>query len=210
MTTTFTSPFDFRHLVNPVSDPSAKPAPKKPIKVYVVHHKDIRLDENDETRLKKNFNLIKSEFKEISGQDIEIDINNNFQLRDFQYNYKGDVFRDLNAQIDYMKRNEKKPGHGQPENHTKYVFITPDGVNGKPGIGAPGRDAAIASLSDDRGVAHAIGAMHGATKGDAEVNYHFPWWYETIMNHSDYSSMHGNDYRFSEKNRENIRKYLGG
>ncbi|MNG41303.1 hypothetical protein D3C84_1303970 [compost metagenome] len=47
--------------------------------------------------------------------------------------------------------------------------------------------------------------MLGATHEDAEVIYN-GWWHDTIMN--DSNALHGNEYRFSDKNRENIRNYL--
>ncbi|MNT63011.1 hypothetical protein D3C72_2007830 [compost metagenome] len=49
--------------------------------------------------------------------------------------------------------------------------------------------------------------MLGATHEDSEVVYD-GWWNDTIMLVDEFSPARGNVYRFSEKNRENIRKYL--
>lgn len=100
-------------------------------------------------------------------------------------------------------------------NLTKLLLLTRDNINEKLGgiLGLVGGvsmvegHCAIASIGSYRYPAHEIGHMLGATHEDSEVVYD-GWWNDTIMLVDDYSPARGNVYRFSEKNRENIRKYL--
>lgn len=67
---------------------------------------------------------------------------------------------------------------------------------------------AIASLLNYQTAAHEIGHMLGATHEAGEIIYN-GWWSETIMISLDgASSLRTNSYRFSNKNRENIKTYL--
>ena len=199
------SPFDFWQVAK-VNSPVLASTEKKPVEIQVILHESIRLTQSQEDRMQKNFNLIQSEFKKYAGREVKFNVDHYSHLRGFSKG--GDKLRDLNSQVDYLKRQQKQNATDNSEELKKYLFITPKSEDGHPGSGAPGLDAGIAALNDDRGIAHAVGLMFGAKPSDAEVNYHFPWWYETVMNDSSVSTMHANDYRFSDKNRTNIRTYL--
>jgi hypothetical protein len=199
------SPFDFWHVAK-AGSPILATTEKKPVEIQVILHESIRLTQSQNDRMQKNFNLIQSEFKKHAGHEVKFNLDHYSHLRGFSKG--GDKLSDLNSQVDYLKRQQKQQPTDNSERLKKYLFITPKIENGRPGAGAPGLDAGIAALNDDRGIAYAVGLMFGAKPGDAEVNYHFPWWYETVMNNSGVSSLHANDYRFSDKNRKNIRTYL--
>jgi hypothetical protein len=119
----------------------------------------------------------------------------------------------------------------------KHLLLTRDLINSKvAGIAYNKGQFGISSINDYMTPAHEIAHMFGATHEDAEVIYnrwpHTPvipalaighlfgavdedteifyngWWYNTIMNDGKNTAFKGNAYRFSDKNRENIRKYL--
>lgn len=208
MKTITRSPFDFSHLVNQVSNPAPATPLKQPIKIEVIVHRDINRTVQQNERMEKNFAVIRSELKALSGREVDIEFNESRQVNNFNYKFDGDILSDLSSRATYIKEHRKDSTQDHSKEFNKILLITPYSIKGHLGIGAPGMDAGIASIKDDRGIAHAIGHMFGAIHEDAEVNYHFPWWYETIMNDSDVSLLHGNDYRFSDKNRENIRNHF--
>lgn len=215
MNTLSRSPFDFRHLTNYVNTPTppAKPKdtlpakPKEPIRIDVILHESIRRNTLSDKRMEHNFKVAKTEIENITGRKVEINIDHTSKLRAFQYNYKGNVHSDLEDRITRLEDAQKKIGTKNSNYLHKYLFVTPNGVNGRLGFGATEMKVGVASLSDNRGISHAIGHMLGATPEDGAVTYN-GWWNDTIMNLDSGSPLRGNDFRYSDKNRENIRNYL--
>lgn len=200
------SPFDFRHLIN-VGEKPTPPASKNPIHIEVILHEDIPYPTFDGELMKKNLNAAKKELERATGRKVEITLNQDPNLRAFQYKYKGNVHRDLEDNMARFERMQNKPINESSAKLHKYLLVTPSSIKGHIGVGAPDSKVGVAALNDDRGIAHAIGHMFGATHVDAAVTYN-GWWNDTLMNVDASSAFRGNDFTYSEKNRANIRKHF--
>ena len=184
---------------------------KKPILIMVFLHDD--LAEYDKKKIYSDyFAWLKTELEDISGRGILILFKSNEQgITD--YHYQNDslaaALRGWWESIDkaVIAPVEKT----RPYNHDldKFLLLTRHGINSSyVGVAYAGGRAGMASISSYRTAAHEIGHMFGATHEDSKVTYN-GWWNDSIMS-VDYvgSAFRGNDYHFSEKNRENIRNHL--
>ncbi|WP_226476834.1 hypothetical protein [Pseudomonas sp. MWU16-30323] len=201
------SVFDFSHVTSINNAPPAA-KPKEPIYIEVILHTDIKASVSDNKRMQKNFDVARTEIENATGRKVEITVNKDPFMRDFEYKKPDSAHDVLEKKVAQMLASDSKnlPTEKSSRLH-KYLFVTPKGVNGHIGIGAADMKTGIASLKDDRGIAHAIGHMFGATHDDGEVNYD-GWWNDTLMNVDAGSPLRGNDFRYSDKNRENIRNHL--
>jgi len=165
------------------------------------------------------FAWLKTELKLISGREVLILMYHHDEAPNMAgYNYRNennaaalqgwrDLLHDLYSKILYRDRDEA--------NITKFLLPTRNNINEQLGgvLGWTGGFAmieghcAIASIGSYRTPAHEIGHMFGATHEDSEVVYD-GWWHDTIMLVDEFSLARGNVYRFSDKNRKNIREYL--
>lgn len=192
---------------------------KKPILIIIIMHKDLQ-------NYKKNdlyadyFSWLKTELEFISGRDVKFTMHPHHEAPKYsKYHYKTEeedgiavmqgwknLIQDWYSNI--LKHDEYEAGL------TKILLLTRDNLHTKAGgLGAIGGYAytkghyAIAAITSYRAPAHEIGHMLGATHEGGEVLYN-GWWHDTIMQADDFSNLRGNAYRFSDKNRENIRNYL--
>lgn len=182
---------------------------KTPILLAVYIHGD--LDEYDINKLYDDyFSWMRTELQDISGRNVDITFNTQAALpalANFHYQDPGssDSLYRWKLTVDEItsKAKETKPYH---PHLNKFLLITRHPINrGALGVAQSKGQCGIALIGDYMTPAHEVGHMFGATHEDADVIYN-GWWYDTIMKHA--STFKGNYYRFSDKNRENIRNYL--
>ncbi|MBV7571249.1 hypothetical protein KW846_00925 [Pseudomonas sp. PDM32] len=191
---------------------------KKPITIMVIIHSELQ-DYQKNKLYTDYFAWLKTELELISGREVVILMYHQDEAPHLaEYSYKNEdssvalkgwinLLHDLYSKISNRDRDEA--------NLTKFLLLTRDSINEKLGglLGGLGGIAmfkghcAIASIISYRIPAHEIGHMFGATHEDSEVIYD-GWWRDTIMLTDEFSGVRGNVYRFSDKNRENIREYL--
>ena len=191
---------------------------KNPINIIVVLHKDLQEYQKNDLYA-DYFSWLKTELESFSGRDVKFTLHHHDEVPELSgYNYRNedasaalqgwiDLIHDWYARI--LKYDEYKAGL------TKVVLLTRNNIYTKAGgiLGGIGGYAlikghcAIAAITSSQIPAHEIGHMFGATHEDGEVIYN-GWWHDTLMLSDDFSSVRGTAYRFSDKNRENIRKYL--
>ncbi|WP_460143932.1 zinc metalloprotease [Pseudomonas sp. S2_A02] len=184
---------------------------KKPILIMVFLHDD--LAEYDEKKIYSDyFAWLKTELEDISGRGVLILFKSN-EPGVTDYPYQNDS---LEAAVDgWWERIDKAViapvEKTRPYNYDldKFLLLTRHSINSSyAGAADVGGRVGMASISSYRVPAHEIGHMFRATHEDSEVVYN-GWWNDSIMS-VDYvgSAFRGNDYHFSEKNRENIRNHL--
>ncbi|MVW87541.1 reprolysin-like metallopeptidase [Pseudomonas sp. PB101] len=191
---------------------------KKPISIIIVLHQDLQGYEKN-VLYTDYFSWLKTELESISERDVRFFMYDHHEVPDLSgYNYKNEdgsaALRGWVTLIgDWYKRVLKSDEH--EVNLTKILLLTRDNIHTKAGgllggIGGFGLikgHCAIAAITTYQIPAHEIGHMFGATHEDSEVVYD-GWWHDTIMLTDEFSSTRGNAYRYSDKNRDNIRKYL--
>ena len=191
---------------------------KKPISLIIILHNDLQHHQKN-SLYSDYFAWLKTELEYISGRTVQIDMHRQSDIPEMSvYDYKNedaaaallgwkDLIKNWYARVLASDRHEV--------NLTKILLLTRENIHEKLGglLGGIGGYAyfkghcAIASITSYRVPAHEIGHMLGATHEDSEVVYD-GWWHDTIMLADEFSHVRGNVYRFSDKNRENIRKYL--
>jgi hypothetical protein len=191
---------------------------KKTITIMVIIHSDLQNYQKNNLYA-DYFVWLKTELELISGREVLILMYHHDEAPKLAgYNYRNenesaalqgwrDLLHDLYSKISNRDRDEA--------NLTKFLLLTRDNINEElggiigliAGIAMFKGHCAIASIGSYRYPAHEIGHMLGATHEDSEVVYD-GWWHDTIMLADDFSLARGNVYRFSDKNRENIREYL--
>lgn len=191
---------------------------KKPITIIVVLHKDLQQYQKNDLYT-GYFSWLKTELESISERNVRFLMHLHHEVPELSgYNYRNedgtaalqgwmDLIDDWYTKI--LQYEEHEP------DLTKVLLLTRNNISTKAGglLGGVGGYAifkghcAIAAITSKHIPAHEIGHMLGATHEDGEVIYD-GWWHDTIMLSDDFSGARGNAYRYSEKNRENIRQYL--
>ena len=191
---------------------------KKPITIIVVLHKDLQEYQKNDLYT-DYFSWLKTELESISERKVRFLMYAHHEVPELSgYNYRNEdgsaalqgwinLIQDWYTKI--LKYEEHEPGL------TKVLLLTRNNIYAKAGgllggiagYGLVKGHCAIAAITSKQVPAHEIGHMLGATHEDSEVIYD-GWWHDTIMLSDEFSGVRGNAYRYSEKNRENIRKHL--
>jgi hypothetical protein len=184
---------------------------KETIVISVYIHDD--LSGYDRGTLYKNyFAWFKTELSEISGRGVLILFPKSPPgVTDYEYQNENEG-RSLDLWADIIDNEviKKAATHSSYDAEIdKYLLLTRHDINSNfAGVSYPGGRIGIASISSYRIPAHEIGHMFNATHEDSTVTYN-GWWNDSIMSIDAVGSVfRGNNYHFSEKNRENIRNYL--
>ena len=191
---------------------------KKPIVIMVIIHDDLK--EHDQDKLyADHFSWLKTELELVAQRDILIIMCTPGEAPELSgYHYKNeDNSASLGGWKDQLKNlfsEMSRNPHFNP-NLIKFILLTRDniheqlgGLGGQQvGLAAVKGHYAIAAITLTQAPAHEIGHMIGATHEDSEVTYD-GWWRDTIMLADGFTPLRGNAYRFSDKNRDNIREYL--
>jgi len=203
---------------------------KRPINLHIVIHEDLKgVDRNQ--LFNEHFSWLKTELEEISGRDIHFSFLSPHEMRHMNYKHE-DFGKAGQAWAQEVEDLRDKLGFDPDIN--KFLLLTKDDLaKGVAGTGVS--DYAIAK-AHSVAPAHEVGHMFGATHEDAENYFNkegktisslygesvalevirkIPqfrriWGYQpSIMNGGDgIQQPQGQAYRFSDKNRENIRNYL--
>jgi len=191
---------------------------KKPITIVVVLHQDLQ-EYNKNDLYADYFSWLKTELESLSGRDVRFRLHHHDEVPELSgYRYRNeDGSAALQGWINLIQGwYTKILSYDEHEaGLTKVLLLTRNNIHTKAGglLGGIGGYAlvkghcAIAAITSVHIPAHEIGHMLGATHEDGEVIYK-GWWHDTIMLSDDFSSARGNAHRYSDKNRENIRKYL--
>jgi hypothetical protein len=184
---------------------------KKTITLSIYLHDDLR-DYDKDTLLKDYFSWLVTEIENISGRPVLLLFPNRVRgVCDFAYQNKNEL-RSLDAWADAIDAAViQKVEHHNPydKDLDKFLLLTRYDINSSfAGAAHPGGRFAIASITSYRNPAHELGHMLNATDEDSRVVYD-GWWNDSIMSKQVIGSVfRGNDYHFSEKNRENIQNHL--
>lgn len=191
---------------------------KKTITLVIIIHSDLN-GYTKETLYTDYFAWLKTELEFISGREVIILMHRPDEVPKLStYNYKHEnIPISLQGWRELVHDWRSAISKNDPDqtNLAKILLLTRYNIHEKLGgvLGGTGGVAeinghcAIASISSYRFPAHEIGHMFGATHEDSEVIYD-GWWHDTIMLSDEFSSIRGNVYRFSDKNRKNIREHL--
>ncbi|WP_085686004.1 MULTISPECIES: hypothetical protein [unclassified Pseudomonas] len=183
---------------------------KQPLTLNVFIHEDLS-DDSRRGLYNTHFSWFTDEIQELSGRKLSVNMFSPSEaetLSGFDYK-KISAAGSLDAWAEklrsYFGSQLLKDSHTR---FNKYLLLTRDNINQSTmGIAQIKGYASLASIRSDMVPAHEAGHMFGATHEDSEILYN-GWWSETIMTSDDFSSLRSNAKRFSDKNRENIRKYL--
>ncbi|KAB0497824.1 reprolysin-like metallopeptidase [Pseudomonas vancouverensis] len=191
---------------------------KKPITIIVIIHNDLQGFSRDEL-YEKYFSWLITELEEISGRPVlikgfdKVDVPG---LSDF--NYRNDDHEAAALGWREKTRALYNSIWQQQNFHSglvKILLLTRYDINETlwgligvtQGVTHFKSYAGIASITSEHIAAHEIGHMFGATHEDSEVRFE-GWWQDSIMLTDHGSKFRGNSYRFSDKNRKNIRDHL--
>lgn len=181
------------------------------IMIFVCLHDDLE-SYSKEQIYTGYFSWLKSELEEISEHEVSILLNRRRLPPELSaFNYKG---RNESAVLASWK-NTAEDWHYKrirADNYdprtTKTLLLTRHNINNSvAGIAYQGGSFGIASIKSYRAPAHEIGHMFHAMHEDSAVEYD-GWWHDSIMLVDNFSHLRGNTYRFSERNRENMRRYF--
>lgn len=184
---------------------------KKPIMLIVFIHDD--LDGYDEGKLyDDHFAWLKTELEDISGRSVLIIfISKSTAPEMTSYHYKNEsVYNSGQGWKTMVKALTSKVEETRPYDPdlNKFLLLTRHPINSSiAGAAIEKGQSGIASIFYYMAPAHEVGHMFGATHDDADVIYD-GWWHDTIMKADWATTFRGNAYRFSDRNRENVRHYL--
>lgn len=182
---------------------------KQPLTLNVFIHED--LSEYSRYKLyETHLSWFTDEMQNLSGRKLTVNMFSPSEaksLSNFDY-------RNSSADVSLGAWKEKLIKHfgellldAEHTHFNKYLLLTRHAINSRvSGIATLKHYAGIASITTDMTPAHEAGHMFGATHEDSEVLYN-GWWSETVMR-PESSPFRSDANRFSDKNRENIRKYL--
>ncbi|MCK1790057.1 hypothetical protein [Pseudomonas violetae] len=191
---------------------------KKPIAIMVVIHNDLQ-DYPREKLYEDYFGWLKTELEDISGRPVFIHMSDKEDVTELSdYNYRND---DPGAAVMGWKQKTEelyRSIYKQQSFHSglvKILLLTRYNIDetlwgllgGVAGVTFMRSYAAIAAITSRNAPAHEIGHMLGATHEDSEVHF-AGWWQDSVMLADPASPFRGNSYKFSEKNRQNMREYL--
>jgi len=181
------------------------------IVILVCLHEDLNSYSKDKL-YSGYFVWLKSELEYISGREVVILLNRSRLPTELStFSYRGqDVGAILNAWKNVAANWHYK--RVRSDNYdpriTKTLLLTKDNLNkAVGGVAHQGGNFAISSIASFRFPAHEIGHMFHATHEDSAVEYD-GWWHDSIMLTDNFSHLRGNTYRYSEKNRDNMRQYF--
>jgi len=183
----------------------------KPIVIVVIRHDDLN-DYSTSQLYPDYFSWFRTELEKVTQRKVQIRIprsGDHPTLSAFDYKHT-DARKTVLEWWKLVKElHIKTVQNGSLEpSLTKILLLTRDNLNSTvAGMAARNSYAAIASITHYQTPAHEIGHMLGATHDDGEVEYD-GWWHHSIMFSDGYGIFRGNTYRFSEKNRANIRSYV--
>ncbi|NVZ19042.1 hypothetical protein HX794_05255 [Pseudomonas costantinii] len=191
--------------------PTALPAPTapNPINLNVFIHRDLHGDTRLPSLHDDYFSWLEAELEEISGRKVLTSFHReNGPVSLINFNYTGDhqdrIFAWKHSILQHLENHSITP---TPLD--LYLLLTRDNINSTvAGIANLRGNFGIAATTSYRVAAHEIGHMLGAVHEDGD-NIFNGWWHETLMKgRGTFSFLKGNAYRFSNKNRDNIRTYL--
>ncbi|BDB16735.1 hypothetical protein cym2001_01000 [Pseudomonas sp. CYM-20-01] len=199
----------FERKLPPRPAPIPEPAAPKPINLNVYIHRDLHGDSRLSSLREDYFSWLQTELEDLSGRTVMITFHQEtgpVALIDF--NYKGDEQKRSSA----WKKTVLQYLQNLSTTHSPldlYLLLTGDNINSRvAGIANVRGSFGIAATTSYRIAAHEVGHMLGALHKDGD-NIFNGWWHETLMKNRDFFSfLRGNAYRFSDKNRDNIRTYL--
>lgn len=184
---------------------------KNPILLMVFIHDD--LDGHDENKLYDDyFAWLKTELEDISGRDVLIIFKSKSTAPEMtNYHYQNespyDSGQGWKALVKEFTSKVEETRPYDPDLN-KFLLLTRNPINSSvAGVAIGKGQSGIASIFYYMAPAHEVGHMFSATHDDADVIYD-GWWHDTIMQTDWATTLRGNSYRFSDKNRENIRNYL--
>ncbi|WP_434602401.1 hypothetical protein J3P91_00320 [Pseudomonas sp. Z4-7] len=184
---------------------------QKPIVIVVVKHDDLK-DYSTSQLYSDYFSWFKPELEKVAHRKVRITmfpVGTYPSLSGFNYKHaeQEKTIREWWRLIEELHITTVQNGGLEPS-LAKILLLTRDNLNSKvAGIATVRSYAAIASITNYRTPAHEIGHMLGATHDDGAIEYD-GWWRNSIMFGDDFSDFRGNTYRFTEKNRANIRSYV--
>jgi hypothetical protein len=183
----------------------------KPIVIVVIKHDDLK-DYSTSQLYPDYFSWFKPELEKVAQRKVQIRIppvGAHPSLSGFNYKQADARKATLEwwALVQELHINTVQRGDLE-QALTKILLLTRDNLTSEvAGMAIINSHAAIASITQYRTPAHEIGHMLGATHDDGAIEYD-GWWHHSIMFDDDFASFRGNSYRFTEKNRANIRNYV--
>lgn len=179
----------------------------RPITLYIFVHSDVH-PTTAHTLGRAHFKVFTDEIQSITGRHFNFkEIRNVPGMTDFNYKTpdEGDALRRWQiAAIAY--KNLHGLGWGKTE---RYILVTQDPINDRVlGCAYLGQPPIIACTKHYQVIGHEVGHSFNATHEDAELGWN-AWGgvCETMM-YATVSNIRGNCYRFTQKNRKNIKDFL--
>ncbi|MDR9874842.1 hypothetical protein RJC98_06610 [Pseudomonas allii] len=199
----------FERKLPPRPAPIPAPAAPKPINLNVYIHRDLHGDSRLPSLRDDYFSWLKTELEDLSGRTVMITFHQETgpaYLIDF--NYKRDHRVSLSTWKNTVLQHLEHASIA-PSPLDLYLLLTLDDIDSQTaGVAYLHDSFGIAATTSYRTAAHEVGHMLGALHEDGD-NIFNGWWHETLMKDRDFFSfLRGNAYRFSDKNRDNIRTYL--
>ncbi|WP_434696292.1 hypothetical protein J3P89_27685 [Pseudomonas sp. Z1-14] len=183
----------------------------KPIVILVIQHDDLK-DYSVSQFYPDYFSWFNTELERVAHRKVQITVHpvgTYPSLSGFNYKHADEVktIREWRRLVEELHI-KTVHNRGLEPSLTKILLLTRDNLNSKvAGIANVKGYAAIASITKYRTPAHEIGHMLGATHDDGAIEYD-GWWHNSIMFGDGFQDFRGNTYRFTEKNRANIRSYV--